>query len=468
MRATAEAPRERQTYNAGLLTSTLPNQREIQRVSDRVFRACRPDAGEILYWGRVAGTTRFADSAISQNVVESDAQLTIKVMRGRRVGRVTINQTDDGSLRRAVADARAIAATRKPDPRVLPLPAPQVYAPMAGADAATAGQSPDARAEQVRVACRALGRRRLRGAGTYDARVQVMAVANSRGLLAFHRGSEAAMAVTATSGDASGWAATTSTRVGAVEPRAIATQAAAKAVGSRGARPFRPAAVTVVLEPAAVAELLLFLGYLGFGALAHVEGTSPLQGRLGTAIASPLLAIDDDPFHPLSLGLPFDYEGMPRRRLTLVEDGKLVGIAHDRLTARAMGVASTGHSLPQPNTEGPLPMNLVVRPGTTSLAEMIGATRRGILVTQLHYTNVLDPRRLVLTGMTRNGTYLIERGEVTRPLMNLRFTEELPSALGRITAVGDELATVGTLFGGTHVVPALRIDGFHFSSATEF
>jgi predicted Zn-dependent protease len=223
----------------------------------------------------------------------------------------------------------------------------------------------------------------------------------------------------------------------------------------------------VVLEPAATAELVGLLSYCGFGALAEQEGRSFLSGRLGERITGESVTIVDDATDPRTIALPFDFEGVPKRPVTLLERGVAVGVVHDTYTASRAQTRSTGHALPAPNSYGPLATSLVMSPGDSSLDELIEGTQRGLLVTRFFYTNILDPRQTTFTGMTRDGLYLIEGGKVVGAAKNMRVTDSVLAALGRISAVSAGLeahrATVGTV-----LAPAVRLDGLNFSSGTEF
>jgi predicted Zn-dependent protease len=245
------------------------------------------------------------------------------------------------------------------------------------------------------------------------------------------------------------------------------------AKASRG-RPqeVKPGEYDVILEPDAVHELLSFLGYLGFHGLAFQEGRSFFCNQLGKKLVDEQVTIYDDGMDPQGLQVPFDFEGVPKQKIIFFEEGVARSVTHDSFTAGRAGLDSTGHALIPPNPEGPIPLNLFMQAGRTSLEEIVRTVRRGIYVTRFHYTNVVEPMKAVITGMTRDGTFLIEDGEIKHPLKNLRFTESVLQALSRVRAVSRERKTCssGSVYGrrfitGT-VVPALRIDGFNFSGVS--
>jgi predicted Zn-dependent protease len=217
-----------------------------------------------------------------------------------------------------------------------------------------------------------------------------------------------------------------------------------------------------------VSSLLLFAGYHGFGAQDVHEESSFLCGRVGEKLFPDGLRILDDATNEVYPGIPFDGEGTPRARVTLLEEGALRGPVTDARWAARLGVPDTGHAQPQPSADGPSTANLYVAPGLESLEQLIAGVERGLLVSQLHYTNMIEPRELTLTGMTRNGTFRIENGRLAGAVKNLRFTETLVNTLRRVTGIGRELRVAGALFDGEVVCPALRVERFRFTSTTDF
>jgi predicted Zn-dependent protease len=256
--------------------------------------------------------------------------------------------------------------------------------------------------------------------------------------------------------------------------RELDTAALGRKATEKAERSAHPVAVpagkyTVVLEENAVAELVAFLGWVGFGAQSYQEGQSFLHGRLGQPVTGERITIVDDPFDPRTMGLPFDFEGVPKRRVPLIERGVAKGLVYDTLTARKDGVTSTGHALPPPNPEGPLPYDLVLATGEHTVDELVAATERGILVTRFWYNRVVDPRQTVITGMTRDGTFLIEKGRVTRGVRNLRYNESVIDVLARAERIGRTAQP--TVFDYTKncvVAPALQVRDFSFTGVTEF
>jgi len=258
---------------------------------------------------------------------------------------------------------------------------------------------------------------------------------------------------------------------GALKARLGKFGAAAVKTALKARRPksVKPGEWTVVLAPRATSEMLDFLSYLGFNSQAHVEGRSCLAGKMGTKVVSEKITLRDDGLAPEGLPLPFDFEGVPRRSLTLIEKGVARDLPHSTRTAKKMGAELTGHSFGPTSTMGGLPMHLVLEPGEHSVEEMIASTEKGLFVSRFWYTNVAEPANAVITGMTRDGLFLITRGKLRRAVCNLRFTESVLEALGSVEMVGSELVGVGGDWGaGQTRCPALKIRDFRFTGATEF
>jgi len=439
-----------------------------QDICASVIRMAPRTHVEVLLQERTESLTRFAENRIHQNVSLTSPEVSVRVLLGKRVGRATTNRLDPEALARCLQSARSAAECQQQDPEILPLPGPQTYRKARSYVQRTAALSPEDRAAAIGQAVRRCKARRLRGAGKFEAASTLLAIANSKGLFASHRSTESTFDVTVMSDDSSGWAAATHKDVRRFDPVELAGRAVEKCLRSRAPVAFEPGACTVVLEPPAVTDFLLFLAIFGFGGLACLEGRSFASGNLGRKILGGNVTITDDAYAADATGLPFDFEGMPRQAVTLVDKGILTAVVHDRQTAAKAGTRTTGHALPQPNNYGPIPLNPCFGPGQSSLEQMIADTERGLLVTHFHYTNIIDPMRMILTGMTRDGTFLIEKGRVTRGVRNLRFTESLIEALNRVRAVSRERISAPAFWGSTMLVPAMQIDDFHFTSATAF
>jgi predicted Zn-dependent protease len=295
-------------------------------------------------------------------------------------------------------------------------------------------------------------------------------VANSLGMRAYHRTTVAHVMTVVMGENSSGYAAAASRDVTELDPEAVARTAVDKALRSQNPTEIEPGAYTVILEEEAVADMVRTLSSIGLGALAVQEGRSFMGGNFGKTITGDNITIWDDGHDPRGLVLPFDFEGVPKQAVTLIENGVAKAVVYDSYTAgREPGKRSTGHSRPAPNTMGPVPMNLFMAPGQATKEEMLAATERGIWVTRFHYTNPAHRLKTVLTGMTRDGTWLIEKGEIVRPLKNLRFTQSILEAFDRAEMLGSELKLIKAGWGSLATcVPAAMIREFNFTGTTEF
>lgn len=439
-----------------------------QSIIEKVLSFSDATETEVLLSDEEENLTRFSNNAISQNVARSNLSLTVKVHLDKKVGRATTDRLDEDSLKRVLDLAKKVASQQRENPELLPLPGPSEFKDTHASDKKTADFSPEARAETIKYVAGEASKVDGEAAGIFSTENGSLALGNSNGLFAHHRSTSAILSVTVEVEDGSGWAEEVHKDVDKINAEKVAGTAIKKALDSRKAVPFDPGEYTVVLEPAAVADFMMFMAWEGFGGLNFIEGRSFMSGKIGERVFGANVTILDDAYDPLSPGIPFDFEGFPRQRIVLIEEGYARSVVHDRITAAKAATETTGHSLPQPNSTGPLPLNLLLQLGNSSLEEMIESTSKGILVTHFHYTNVLDPVRLTLTGMTRDGTFLIEDGRISKPVRNLRFTVSAVDAFNRIELISSERRRVQGFFGGNFLLPAINISKFNFSSASEF
>ncbi len=436
-------------------------------VLDLALRMVRGQA-EALYLARDAALTRFAGSRIHQNVSEHDASLRVRVLEDGRTGVASTNRLDDQGIAEVVARATELCRRAAPNPDPTPLAPAEAGAGDSdlGFVAATAQAEPERRAEGARAVIAAARAEDLVASGAFSTDVSTIAIANSNGLRSSHTTTQAKLLTVMTGADgASGYAQAIGTDVAAIDAAAVGAEAADKAARSAGATDVEPGAYDVILEEYAVQTVLEYLSYAGFSALAVEEGRSFMD--LGQQVMGDNVRLWDDGTD--ATGLPFacDFEGVAKQRVDLVTDGVATAVVHDSATARRAGVSSTGHALPAPNTFGPMAWNLFMAPGSSSKEAMLSSIERGIWVTRFHYVNIVHPRKGVLTGMTKDGTFLIENGRIVRPIRNLRFTEEIPAAFSRIEAITAETKMVGAEYSGINArVPALRIGRFAFTGAT--
>jgi PmbA protein len=413
-----------------------------------------------------ARLTRFANSEIHQNVAESDAEINLRFVVGRRVGVASSNRVDDEGLRRLAETAGAIArnSAELEDWGGLPEPTPisEIEASFA---AATADATPELRAEGVRAVIAAADAAGVISYGSFSTSTDVIAVANSKGVRASQRRTTSQLLTVAMAPDGgSGYAESAAVDVSSIDAAAIGREAADKARSTANPVSVDPGDWPVVLEEYAVVDLLSMLGYMGFSALAVQEERSFAEP--GRRVGSELVTIVDDGMDAATLPMAFDYEGVAKQRVSLIEKGVCRDVVYDAQTAARAGRASTGHGLPAPNPYGPFPLNMAMAGGSTAREELIAGLERGLLVTRFHYTNPVHPKLAIVTGMTRDGTFLVEGGRIVGPVRNLRFTQSYLEAMAGTSAVSEERRTLRGDFGGV-VVPAIRVDSWTFTGATE-
>ena len=437
-----------------------------QEIFEKVSKFSDADETEALIEGGVHELTRFANNTIHQNVAEQDYVLSVRTVYGGRTSRATTNKFDDDSIRRVVAASATVARQQQPDPDLPPLPGPDACPRVERYFEATAAVTPEARAAGVRQAVQVAQRHGQTAAGIFSSGTSMLALLNSRGLFGYHRETHAEFSVTMLGQNSSGWAKANAPDVRRISAEGLALRASTKAALSADPVEISSGRHTVLLEPAAVLDLVGFMFY-DFAGRSVYDKRSFLTGRLGTRLFGENIAIVDDVYHPLQSGAPFDGEGMSRKVVVLVDRGVVANLVYSRQTARLMNTEPSGHGFPLPNEFGEAPMNLVFAGGTASMDDMIAATERGILVTRLWYIREVDPYQKILTGMTRDGTFLVEDGKLRRGVLNFRFNQSLIEMLCNVEMLGvSERAAGEESF--EMVVPPMKVRDFHFTEVTKF
>jgi PmbA protein len=422
--------------------------------------------------------SRFAVSRPTQATEVDDVTVSVLRVHDGHTGSADTNDVSDEALRdvAARADAAARAAAEATDgPGDYPgLPAPVPIRPHDGFDARTAELDPLEAGSALRAAFDGCARNDLHAFGIWTAGVVDTAIASSAGIRAQDNVTDAYMKVIARDRDGrTGWAAGAGTATAALHPLALAERAAAKVTREEPCE-LAPGEYTVVLEPDAIGTLLEFLGMLGFNGLAHADGRGALTGRLGQRIAAPAVNLSDSPRFARTLPRAFDAEGVPKRPLPLIQDGVAHAVVHDTRSAARAGTESTGHALePGGSPWGPAPTNLVLTGGgATDETELMAPIERGLYVTRLWYVNAVHEKSALLTGTTRDGTFLIEDGRLGRPVKDVRFTDSILRLLEATEALTAEQRLVsdaefyGRRFATGVVAPALRARGFRITGQT--
>jgi PmbA protein len=458
-------------------------------IFDRIKRLSSADEVEVLFSGGCFALTRFANNTIHQNVEDENHTVSVRTVFGGRTARAATNRFDDDSLRRVVESSEALAKVQHPDSDLLPMPdsaeaagsadegiratrAPSRYFEQ------TASITPQLRADGVKKIVEVAQRHKLTTAGIYSSSESVEGIFNSRGLSNWHTQTLAEVSITMLGADSSGWQKANSPDVTNLDPLRMAETAAKKALDAAHPAEIPAGKYTVILEPSAALDIVGFM-FWDYSGMAILDQRSFLTGRIGSKLFGDNITIWDDVAHPLQTGSPFDGEGMRRRRLPLVENGVVKRVVYARATAERMKrsehkdeagpIEATGHGFPLPNETGEMPLNIVFAApqNPQTLSEMIAATERGVLVTRLWYIREVDPYEKIVTGMTRDGTFLVENGKVKQGIRNFRFNESLIHMLSNVEAMSLPLRACGEE-SFDMVVPALRIRDFNFTEVTKF
>jgi len=430
------------------------------------------DQTEIVYIGDEFGLTRFANSFIHQNVYENNCRVLFRSVLGKRVGVASTNSLVDADLKQTLDNSIEIARSRAENPKFPGLPKGSKYKQLATFDKATARCTPMQRAKTVQKVIAEATKQDLTIAGAYSTSSGEIAIVNSRGVRAYQPVTAAAINMVTMSDTSSGYASAVSRRISNIDFKALAKTAVEKCKLSRNPQALEPGEYEVILEPAAVAEVIEWLNYIGFGSKSFQQGTSFLAGRIGRKITSEKITIYDNALDPKAIAFPFDFEGVSKKKVMLIDKGVAKGVVYDSMAASKGKTKSTGHALPATESaEGALGLNIVVAPGKTPRAKMISGVKRGILVTRFHYINgLIDTRNSILTGMTRDGTFLIENGEIKYGIKNLRFTDSMMRAFKSTVAISKESQLIAAWWSsvGCVSVPTIHLGSFKFSGKTEF
>ncbi|MDQ3856321.1 MAG: TldD/PmbA family protein [Chloroflexota bacterium] len=440
---------------------------EIQSILQRAIRNSSADCLEAVYAGHETHLTRFANNHVHQNVSERNSTVTVRALVQGKVGSGTTNDLSVESVKRTVQTATNAALAQSGSGQPAQLAQPAQARTVDSFDPDVEALTPADRASAAGHFCATASEARMVAAGFYSSSLRELGIANTNGVSHYHTRTEIEASAVMQGESGTGYADRLGTRLREVDTRAVAAEALQKAQLAQRPQDLAPGVYEVLLETYAVQDLASFLSYLSFGARAVQEGRSFMAGKLGQQVMSPLISFWDDGADPSGLSQPFDYEGTPKERVELVRDGVAKGVVYDLVTAASGGVRSTGHALPPGSGAGPMPTNLFLQAGDKTREELLAGVERGILVTRFWYTRVVHPLPVIITGMTRDGTFLVEDGRIRQPVRNLRFTTSYLEALNDVRGVGRETALAGGWMGSCRV-PALHLGAFTFTGATEF
>jgi PmbA protein len=454
-------------------------------IFDKVRKHTTAPDVEVVIAGGHSALTRFANNTIHQNVAEENYILSVRPVIDGKTARATTNKLDDDGIKRVVESAEALTRVQQPDPDLLPMASADEtrragQAPPSRYFDATAALTPQDRAAGVHKMVAAAKAAKLTAAGIFSSSQSVEALLNSRGVFQFHRQTSSEISITMLGGDSSGWQKQNSPDSANLQPEELAETAARKAEQSASPKEEPAGKYTVILEPAAVLDLVGFM-FFDWGGLAIIDQRSFLNNRIGTKLFGENVTVYDDVYHQLQSGPAFDGEGVPRQRVPLIENGVVKNLVYARATAEKMkksehgtkvgDVHPTGHGFPLPNEMGEMPLNIVFAPASTTqqktVDQMIASTERGILVTRLWYIREVDPYEKILTGMTRDGTFLVEGGKIRHGVRNFRFNESLIHMLSNVEETGALVRASGEE-SFDMVVPPMKVRDFNFTEVTKF
>ncbi len=440
------------------------SQEEAKKIIDKALSYASADETDIQLGGGSSGDTRFAINTATTSGFRDQITLVVSSSFGKRNGTSTTDTLSDESIARTVKAAEAIARLSPEDPESVPLLGPQTYTPVAAYDEATAKAGPDWRSQIAAATINPASSKKMVAAGFVQNGDGFTAIGNSKGNFGYHRATQASFTTTVRTGigtGGSGWAAAEGNRITDVNGQASAERAIRKAELSANPVAIEPGKYTVILEPAAVADLVGFMMFF-FAARAADEGRSFLSkkgggNRKGEKIFGDQISVYTDPAYQIGPGAPFAGNSLPSRKMDFVKNGVVTNMFVDRFWAQKTNQEPT-----------PFPTNLIMAGGDTSVDQMIASTERGVLVTRLWYIRLVDPQTVLLTGLTRDGTFLVEKGQIKSAIKNFRFNESTPIMLNFVQAMSPPVRVTGSNGGGFPTMfPALKVDNFTFTSLSD-
>jgi len=430
---------------------------------ERVAKLSKAETVEMQLNSNHTANTRFAANQMSTSGSVTDMRLAVQSSFGAKHAVVVTNDLTDESLARAVSESEALAKLAPDDPEAMPPLGPQSYVPVNAYFDSTAQLTPADRAKAALTALApARGAGDLQAAGFIITGTSSVALGNSKGLFAYHRATSAnyQLTVRTADGTGSGWAAADHPDWTQLDFRAVSDRAIEKAKMSRNPVAIEPGRYTVILEPQAVGDLVQLIGNYSDARSAD-EGRSPFVkpgggNKVGEKIVDERVTIVADPQDPQLMSQPFDGDGLALNRQVFIEKGVLAQLFYTRFWAKKQGKTATGQ-----------PQSIKMMGGNSSIDEMIQSTPRGVLVTRLWYLREVDPRTILYTGLTRDGTFLIENGKITKAVRNFRFNESPLFMLNNLEMLGPSVRLAGTEQGGDIVMPTIKVKDFNFTSLSE-
>ena len=437
-------------------------------IIEKALSESKADMAEVILENSRLALTRFAESKIHQNIDTEETSLYIRLVRDKKISVAVTGDISDDGIKKAISDSVSMLQFAVADENFTSFPGPDATSLNENfVSEGTAECSPEKRASAVELISKVGQKGNLEASGAYRIEAKTLAVGNSLGVKRYFYGNNAQLSMTLSGNDkSSGWASEYNPSAAKIDVDGLAKRAAMKAVTSRNPAALPDGQYTVILEPAAVGQLLLLLAFMGFGVKTFYQKRSFMAGKIGQKIAGDNFSVYEDPFDSSFNTQPFDYEGVAKQKVTLIESGIARGVVSNSYYANLLGEKSTGHALPPNNTYGPYPKNMVVSPGDSSIDDMIKATQKGILITHFWYLNFLNPMKTMVTGTTRDGTFMIDNGQISSPIKNMRTNQSILDAFSGITAISKD-SIVYPQYSVLMKVPAMMIDNFNLAAEEE-
>ncbi len=419
-------------------------------------------------------TSRFANNEMTQNQAPECLEISLRIIKDNRQIRLNGDDSTESGIKKLIDNALESIKFLKPDEELLPLETLasaedfEKEAELASRiDEEALAMSAQDRAAQIKMMIQIASSEGLSAAGVYASGATLEAIGNSRGDgIVCHKESQLESSITVSTPDSSGWAKMVASQLGQLDAHALADRATTKAKLSKNPQDIEPCRYTVILEPSAVLDLVCFL-WSDFAATQHIDKYSCLLDKEGQKVFGSNINITDDAYDDMQIGSPFDGEGKQRQKIILVKDGIFKNMVYGRKAAKKLNHKPTGHGVSEPSSMGEHPMNLIIEGGTDSLGKMIESTQKGILLTRVWYVRLVDPARKIVTGITRDGTFLIEGGAIKHGVKNLRFNVSLLDLLNNVESMTLSHLTAGEE-GFPAVVPAMKVKDFNFTEMTRF
>jgi predicted Zn-dependent protease len=439
------------------------DQEQTRRITDRVIAFSKADECTVTLTGSRTGNIRYARNNVSTAGLVEDAQLSVSVAYGKRQGTATINEFDDKSLEKVVRRAEELARLAPENPEFMPAVAKQAYKPSATFSAKTAAIDPEFRAQVAAHSIEASRKNKLVSAGFFTDSTSFETIANSNGVFGHQQATSLDFTCTVRTEDGrgSGWVKRSAGDANLFDAREASGVAIEKALRSVDAKALEPGRYTVILEPAATSDLLAYMLF-GFDARQADEGRSFLSkkgggNRLGEKLFDQQVNIWSDPWDKDVAVLPWDSNTMlPRERTAIIKDGRVAGLDYSRFWAQKMKARAVGS-----------PGNIIMAGTSKSTAELIANTKKGVLVTRTWYIRMVDPQSVLLTGLTRDGTFYIENGKIKHPIKNFRFNESPVTMLNNIEEIGKPVIIAGSESPYSMLIPSMKVRDFNFTSLSD-